>query len=91
MRKNALAALVLTMALGLSLTACKDTKARDENEQLKTRVTALQNENADLHSRVDQLTDVRDGLTKENDALKAENEGLKAKKSSGKTSKGPGK
>ncbi len=79
MRTNALPALVLTMALGLSLSACQDTKAREESEQLKTQVTTLQKENADLRSRLDQLTAARDGLMKDNDALRAENESLKAK------------
>jgi cell division protein FtsB len=87
MRTNALATLVVTMALGLSLSACQDTKARDENQQLKTEVTALQKENADLRSRVDQLTVARDGLMKDNDALRAENESLKAKHPAAKTSK----
>ena len=90
MRTNALATLVVTMALGLSLTACQDpfgSKARQENEQLKSQVTALQKENAELRSRVDQLTAARDGLMKDNDALRAENESLKAKHPAAKTSK----
>ncbi len=90
MRTNALATLVVTMALGLSLTACQDpfgSKARQENEQLKSQATALQKENAELRSRVDQLTAARDGLMKDNDALRAENESLKAKHPAAKTSK----
>ncbi len=79
MRRNALATLVVTMALGFSLAACRDTKAREENGQLKTQVTALQKENSDLRSQVDQLTAARDGLVKNNDELRAENESLKAK------------
>lgn len=79
MRKNALAMFVVTMALGFSLTACRDTRAREENQQLKTQITALQKENSDLRSQVDQLTAARDGLMKNNDELRAENESLKAK------------
>jgi len=94
MRTNALATLVVTMALGLSLSACQDPlgrKARHENEQLKSQVSTLQKENAELRGHVDKLTAVRDGLTKENDALKTENEALKAKKPSGRTSTSPRK
>lgn len=85
MRKHSLAGLVVAVALGLSLTACQDTKARQENEQLKTQVSNLQRENAELRSRIDQLTAARDGLMRENGALKAENESLKAKHPAGKT------
>lgn len=67
------------MALGFSLTACRDTKAREENGQLKTQITGLQKENSDLRSQADQLTMARDGLTKNNDELRAENESPKAK------------
>lgn len=54
---------------------------------MKTQVTALQKENADLRTRVDQLTAARDGLMKDNDALRAENKSLKAKHPAAKTSK----
>lgn len=81
MRKNVLTPLMLPVALGLSLAGCRDTRAREENEQLKTQITALQKENADLLSRVDQLTAARDGLMRDNDALKAENQSLQAKHS----------
>lgn len=65
LRKNTIANLVVVAALGLSLTACQDTKARQENEQLKAQVAGLVKESADLGNRVDELT-------KENAALKQE-------------------
>jgi regulator of replication initiation timing len=72
MRKNAICSVVLAMALGSSLTACEDTKARQENEQLKAKVAEVEKENTDLQGRVD-------ALTKDNAALAADNEKLKAK------------
>ena len=72
MRKNTVAGLLLAVALALSLMACQDTKARQENEQLKAQVLQLQKENGELGNRLD-------GLTKENAALREENERLKAK------------
>lgn len=41
MRKNTMASLLLAVALGLPLIACEDTKARQENEQLKAHVAEL--------------------------------------------------
>jgi regulator of replication initiation timing len=73
LRKNMIASLVLAAALGLSLTACQDTKARQENEQLKAQVSQLEKDNGDLQNHVD-------ALTQENAELKQENERLKAKK-----------
>jgi regulator of replication initiation timing len=70
MRKNAVASLLLAASLVLPLAACQDTKARQENEQLKTQVADLQKQNTDLSSRVD-------ALAKENSELSAENEKLK--------------
>jgi regulator of replication initiation timing len=80
MRKNVVAGLILAVALSLSLMACEDTKARQENEQLKAHVLELQKQTGDLGNRVDVLT-------KENAALKEENEQLKAKHTKTKTSK----
>ena len=80
MRKNTIASLLLAVALGLPLIACEDTKAREENEQLKARVAELVKENGDLGNRVD-------ALTQENTVLKQENERLKAKKVQTKSSK----
>lgn len=55
MRTNVLATLAVTVVLGLSLSACHDTKARGENQRLKTQVTALQPENADLSAYADPI------------------------------------
>ena len=41
-RKSTLASLVVAIVLSLSLTACKDTKTLQENEQLKAQVAELQ-------------------------------------------------
>jgi outer membrane murein-binding lipoprotein Lpp len=79
-RKNTVAGLLLAVALALSLTACQDTKARQENEQLKAQVQQLQKENGELGNRVD-------GLTKETAALREENERLKARHPKTKTPK----
>lgn len=46
MRKHSLAGLAVAIALGLSLTACQDTKARQENEHLKTQLTSAQQDNS---------------------------------------------
>jgi hypothetical protein len=80
MHKNNMARLLLAVALGLPLIACEDTKARQENEQLKARVAELVKESGDLGNRVD-------ALTQENTELKQENERLKAKKTHTKSSK----
>ncbi len=73
MRKNAIAGPALAVVLCLSLAACQDTKARQENEQLKAHVSELEKDNGDLQNRID-------ALTQENADLKQENEGLKTKK-----------
>jgi septal ring factor EnvC (AmiA/AmiB activator) len=91
MRTHSLAGLVVAVALGLSLTACQDKKARQENEQLKAQVASTQQDNSQLRTQLDQVTSSRDALQKENDALKAENEALQEKKPSGKTSRSPRK
>lgn len=80
MRKNTKASLLLAVALSLSLTACEDTKARQENEQLKAHVAELVKESGNLGNRVD-------ALTQENAELKQENERLKAKAIKTKSSK----
>jgi regulator of replication initiation timing len=72
MSKKTLAGLFLAMALGLSLMACEDTKAREENEQLKAHVLQLQKDAGELGNRIDVLT-------KENADFKAEVERLKKK------------
>jgi cell division protein FtsB len=73
MRTNTIGSLALALALGLPLIACQDTKARQENEQLKSRVSELEKENADLANRVDALTKQNATLGEENDRLKAKN------------------
>lgn len=86
MRKNTLAGLVVAVVLSLSLTACKDTKTLQENEQLKAQVAELQKENGQLGNNLETLTAARDALTKENEALKAETKPRKTKRSGTKAS-----
>ena len=73
MRTNTIGSLALALALGLPLIACQDTKARQENEQMKARVSELEKENAELANRVDGLTKQNATLGEENDRLKAKN------------------
>ena len=72
MSRSIFAGFALALVLGLSLAGCQDTKARQENEQLKAQILQLQKDAGDLGNRIDVLT-------KENAELKAENERLKAK------------
>jgi len=81
MRKNTWVRLAVAVALSLPLTACKDTKTLQENEQLKAQVAELQKENGQLGNDLQTMTAARDALTKENEALKAEVKALKAKHS----------
>ena len=80
-RKSTLASLVVAVALSLALTACKDTKTLQENEQLKAQVAELQKENGQLGNDLETMKDARDTLTKENEKLKAEIKALKSKSS----------
>ena len=80
MSRNILAGFGLAVALSLSLAACQDTKARQENEQLKAQVLQLQKDAGDLGNKIDVLT-------KENTELKAEVERLQAKHPAKKSSK----
>jgi len=80
-RKNAWARLAVAVVLSLPLTACKDTKTLQENEQLKAHVAELQKENGQLGNNLETMTAARDALTKENEALKAELKALKTKHS----------
>jgi regulator of replication initiation timing len=80
MRKNTMASLLFAAALGLPLIACEDTKARQENEQLKAHVAELVKDNGNLGNQVE-------ALTQENTALKQENDRLKAKRTPTKSSK----
>jgi FtsZ-binding cell division protein ZapB len=67
--------------LSLPLTACKDTKTLQENEQLKARVAELQKENGQVGNDLETMTAARDALTKENEKLKAELKTRKTKSS----------
>ena len=86
-RKNACANLAAAVVLSLSLTACKDTKTLQENEQLKAKVADLQRENGQLGNNLETVTADRDALTKENAALKARVKPAKAKRASTKASR----
>ncbi|PYU67226.1 MAG: hypothetical protein DMG49_19495 [Acidobacteria bacterium] len=78
-RKNTWARLAATVVLSLPLTACKDTKTLQENEQLKAQVAELQKENGQLGNDLESMTAARDALTKENEGLKAEIKASKTK------------
>jgi cell division protein FtsB len=80
-RKSTLASLVVAVVLTLSLTACKDTKTLQENEQLKAQVADLQKQNGQLGNNLETVTAARDDLARENDALKAQLRVQKPKKS----------
>ncbi len=80
-RKNTWATLAVAVVLSLPLTACKDTKTLQENEQLKAHVAELQKENGELGNSLETMTAARDALTKENEALKAEMQARKTKRS----------
>src|ERR1700674_2836785 len=79
-RKSTLASLVVAVVLSLSLTACKDTKTLQENEQLKAQVADLQKQNGEMGNNLETVTAGRDALMKENDSLKAELQARKSKK-----------
>ncbi len=79
-RKSTLASLVVAVVLSLSLTACKDTKTLQENEQLKAQVADLQKQNGEMGNNLETVTAARDSLTKENESLKAQIQALKSKK-----------
>ncbi|MBZ5699544.1 MAG: hypothetical protein LAN18_13475 [Acidobacteriia bacterium] len=85
-RKNTLATLAVAVLLSLSLTACKDTKTLQENEQLKAQVAELQKENGQLGNNLETVTAARDALAKENEVLKARIKPHKTKRSQTKAS-----
>jgi FtsZ-binding cell division protein ZapB len=85
-RKNTLASFAVAVMLSLSLTACKDTKTLQENEQLKAQVMELQKENGELGNNIQTVTAARDALAKENEALKAKIKPRKTKRSQTKAS-----
>jgi hypothetical protein len=80
MRKDKLAGLALAVGLSLCLTACKDTKTLQENEQLKAQVLQLQKDNGQLGNNLETVTAARDALIKENDVLQAEVKAQKTKR-----------
>jgi hypothetical protein len=71
-RKSTLAGLVAAIGLSLCLTACKDTKTLQENEQLKAQVADLQKQNGELGNNLETVTAARDALMKENAALQSQ-------------------
>ena len=83
-RRNAWLGLVAAVALSLSLTACKDTKTLQENEQLKAQVADLQRQNGQMGNDLQTVTAARDALAKENQTLKAERKSKKSKRSASK-------
>jgi FtsZ-binding cell division protein ZapB len=85
-RKNTLATLAAAVLLSLSLTACKDTKTLQENEQLKAQVTDLQKENGQLGNNLQTVTAARDALAKENEVLRAKSKPRQTKRSKTKAS-----
>jgi peptidoglycan hydrolase CwlO-like protein len=72
MRKNTWAIFAMAAVLSLPLTACKDTKTLQENEQLKAQVAELQKDNSQLGNDLETMTAARDALKQENEKLKAE-------------------
>jgi peptidoglycan hydrolase CwlO-like protein len=85
-RKKTLAMLAVAVALSLPLSACRDTKTLQENEQLKAHVAELQKENGQMGNDLETMTASRDELAKENEKLKAEVRALKGKHSGKKAS-----
>jgi cell division protein FtsB len=71
-RKSTLSSLIVAVGLCLSLSACKDTKTLQENEQLKAQVADLQKQNGEMGNNLETVTAARDALIKENDSLKAQ-------------------
>jgi peptidoglycan hydrolase CwlO-like protein len=78
-RNSTWAIFAMAAMLSLPLTACKDTKTLQENEQLKARVAELQKDNGQVGNDLETMTAARDALAKENDKLKAEIKALKTK------------
>jgi peptidoglycan hydrolase CwlO-like protein len=85
-RKNAWARIAMAVVLSLPLTACKDTKTMQENEQLKAHVADLQKENGQVGNDLEAMTAARDALAKENEKLRAEIKAQKTKTSGKKAS-----
>jgi hypothetical protein len=80
-RKNTWVRFAVAGVLSLPLTACKDTKTLQENEQLKAHVAELQKENGQVGNDLETMTAARDDLAKQNESLKAELKACKTKHS----------
>ena len=78
-RKNTWSILAVAAMVTVPLTACKDAKTLQENEQLKAQVLQLQKENGQVGNDLETMTADRDALSKENDKLKTEIKALKGK------------
>ena len=79
-RKKTWVRFTVALVLSLPLTACKDTKTLQENEQLKAHVAELQKENGQVGNDLETVTADRDELKKENDKLQAQLKAPKTKK-----------
>ena len=79
MTKFRVGLLAIALCSVLWLSACQDTKTRQENVQLKAQVADLQKQLGEMGNRVDEATTTKNELTKENADLKAENDRLKAR------------
>jgi cell division protein FtsB len=83
MSSRSIASFALAVAISLSLTACKDSKTLQENEQLKAHIAQLQKDSGDLGNRVDVLTKENADLEDEIELAKKLCPAKKAKKSKG--------
>ncbi|HVB55073.1 MAG TPA: hypothetical protein VNE63_01400 [Candidatus Acidoferrales bacterium] len=72
MSKYTVALLAFVLSTALGLTACQDTRARQENEQLKSQVLDLQKQLGEMGNRLDEMTKARDDLIKQDAALREE-------------------
>ena len=80
-RKNSWVTLAFSALLTLPLTACKDTKTLQENEQLKAKIAELQKDTGQVGNELDAMTASRDDLARQNEALKAQLNACKSKHS----------
>jgi hypothetical protein len=86
-RSSTWAGLAMAIGLSLCLTACKDTKTLQENEQLKAQVADLQKQNGQMGNDLQTVTAARDALAKENATLKAQLKPKKSRRAAKKASK----